>query len=329
LDGKILTSAFFAKEPMMRSEPRRPTLIESSALSTVKPHVASGPNRSAFTLVELLVVIGIIAVLISLLMPALSAARQQAQWVACESNLREIGQCCFMYAGDYNGQLPPLWTDLSTTPANTFIGGPLGHRPFGVYGLLDSYGMQLSSPAKVCPTIAANLPLTLPSSGSYNALETYSYRYNQVIGGGLAINGFPGPIADPTDTTGDGYVIYRPLKLTDCGGPYGANTGMFCDSYQNLCAEGSYYINGWSGYRWTCQVSGGTQVTTSGGHQEIHDYSIVHFAKLRSDGTQTGMSNVLYCDGSVRGVQLVTNPTGSSQNWIIYPDTGLVPNVAP
>ncbi len=285
-------------------------------------------RRTGFTLVELLVVIGIIAVLISLLMPALSVARQQAQWVACEANLRQLGQCCFMYAADHKGQLPPLYTDYSTTPANTYIGGPLGHRPFGVYGVLNDYGMPLNSSAKVCPTIAANLPLTLPSAGSYDPNETYSYRYNQVVGGGLTTNGFPGPQADPSDTSGNGFVYSRPLKLTDCGGVYGASTGLFCDSYQNFCAEGSYYINGWSGYRWTCNVSGG-KVSTNNGHQQIHDFSIVHFVKIRTDGSQVGTSNVLYCDGSVRGVSLTTNPTGSPLNYIIYPDTGLVPNVAP
>src|SRR5688572_13878016 len=58
-------------------------------------------SRAAFTLVELLVVIGIITVLLGLLMPMMARARQQAQLTACKSNLRSIGQALEMYSNDY------------------------------------------------------------------------------------------------------------------------------------------------------------------------------------------------------------------------------------
>src|ERR1700753_3320475 len=74
--------------------------------SGTRTSAAPPSNRPAFTLVELLVVIGIIALLIGILLPALNKARQQANSAACLSNLHSLGLSIISYAGTYKGSLP-------------------------------------------------------------------------------------------------------------------------------------------------------------------------------------------------------------------------------
>jgi len=80
---------------------------------SVRPKSAPNGRRfncGGFTLVELLVVIGIIAVLVALLLPSLNRAREQAHAAACLSNMRQLAMAAGMYADDNRGRFPaPAW----------------------------------------------------------------------------------------------------------------------------------------------------------------------------------------------------------------------------
>ncbi len=91
-------------------------------------------QKYGFTLVELLVVIGIISVLVAMLLPALNKAREAAQKTACASNLRQVGQALHMYANDNHGWIPPQYA----------YGQPV--LSFGTYVAWQGLGLLVGEP---------------------------------------------------------------------------------------------------------------------------------------------------------------------------------------
>jgi prepilin-type N-terminal cleavage/methylation domain-containing protein/prepilin-type processing-associated H-X9-DG protein len=175
-------------------------------------------TKTGFTLVELLVVIGIIAVLIAILLPALQRARESARQVQCMSNLRQVGYAFFMYTGENKGWFPNVgvfggpgatvlgWGNLTTPP-------PPGYPPEWIAWPEDWVvwrGKKLEDPimgaiAKYMGNPQSGQILHCPSDdvdGHINPNPAEGpYRYSYVMNGYLSYGTNSNPALPATVTT--------------------------------------------------------------------------------------------------------------------------------
>jgi len=157
------------------------------------------PRRPAFSLIELLVVVSVIALLVGLALPTLSAARSTATDAACRANLRTVGQLVTMYADAHAGQLPIGYRG-GRKQWNTMVYSRWSQR-YSLFGLVYEDGLMPPGPAAE----AFYCPAETAPGQSYDTAD----------------NPWPpGPDGDPNQDTQGGYSL-RPIVNFDGDSPDG------------------------------------------------------------------------------------------------------------
>lgn len=160
----------------------------------------------AFTLIELLVVISVISLLMAILLPSLSKAREQARRTACMANLRQIGQGIYLYAHDNDGKLVPgdwrvswdVWGPVAEYSGSGRMPASLGSREVNLGHLLASGTLPVPSNNDhvfFCPSARASdgtqcFEGFIKGWERDDSIAMTSYMYNN------ALDGFDGFVQD-------------------------------------------------------------------------------------------------------------------------------------
>ena len=250
-------------------------------------------QRRAFTLVELLVVIGIIAVLIGILLPTLAGARTRAATIRCAGNLREIGNAWQMYASAHAGRIVPGRMPRYNGPSSTYdMGLGLHYRPRW-YELLGAQIKRYPT-KKMRPDEDDNWTITDPfflcqGRPDWVNSRNYVYGYNYQFLGNDRYKANGQHINYPVKTTkvkAAETVMAADCMGTAAGKATGSRSGYYVDGTKDLFAWGN------KGF-----MLDPPRLTANSDYADAQNRAPMH--RSGPDPRHQNKSNVVFCDGHV------------------------------
>jgi prepilin-type N-terminal cleavage/methylation domain-containing protein/prepilin-type processing-associated H-X9-DG protein len=284
-------------------------------------------KRRGFTLVELLVVIGIIALLISILLPALAKARESANKTKCLSNIRQIGLAMVMYTLDNKGYFPAAarWGGVGAGTSQEQVSdfvywetpGQYWYRPGEVttntiqqdqnLGALTKYmGRNFSAGTWVCPDDDPTSHVYV--TGTSNLRYPYSYTMNYFFDNSLSLINYASiPALKMSQVRNSAHCC---MVLEE--GPSTINDGCTVLEFINFNSTGGY----------TGFVAGGLDLvavrhgTASGKNIHVPDTTYLPAAgDVDNVPNSSGLSNTAFADGHAETVtrDFIHSPT--QRHW--------------